>query len=292
MPHRNKPILVSGARGNQGGAIARELLASGWTVRAMTRYPESDGARALAALGAEVVQADLNDEASLRRVLSGAWGTVAVQNTWEAGVAVEEEQGHRFARVAKDVGVQHFVYQSVASAHRKTGIPHFDNKSRIEDTVRSLEFPSHVIVRPVFFMENLLGPFFKPYIDHNTFAIGLKPDTPLQMIAVADIGKYGLAAFERANELNGREIDIASDEHTPPQVAAILSAAAGREIKFYRVPIEDVRKASQEYAIMLEWFDAVGYNADIEANAAEFGIKPTRFQEWAAKQNWEVPAAV
>jgi uncharacterized protein YbjT (DUF2867 family) len=292
MPNRNKPILVSGARGKQGGAIARELMASGWTVRAMTRYPESDGARELSALGAKVVQADLNDEASLRRVLSGAWGTVAVQNTWEAGVAVEEEQGHRFARVAKDVGVQHFVYQSVASAHRKTGIPHFDNKSRIEDTVRSLEFPSHLIVRPVFFMENFIGPWFKPYIDQNTLAIGIKPDTSLQMIAVADIGKYGLAAFERADELNRREIDIAGDALTPPQTAEILSAVTGRDIKFYQVPIEDVRKASEDYAIMLEWFDAVGYNADIEANAAEFGIKPTPLREWAAKQNWEVPAAV
>lgn len=292
MPDPNKIILVSGARGKQGGAIARELLATGWQVRAMTRYPESDGARALAALGAQVVQADLNDEASLRRVLSGAWGTVAVQNTWEAGVAGEEEQGHRFARVARDVGVQHLVYQSVASAQRKTGIPHFDNKSRIEDTVRSLEFASHVIIRPVFFMENLLGPFFKPYIDQGNFAIGLKPDTALQMIAVADIGKYGLAAFERAEELNRRELDIASDELTPPDTAEILSAVTGRDIKFYQVPIEDVRKASEEYAIMLEWFDAVGYNADIEATSAEFGIKPTRFREWAARQNWEAPATV
>ena len=289
---RNKPILVCGARGKQGGAIARELLAAGWKVRAMTRYPESDGARALAALGAEVVQADLNDEASLRRVLSGAWGTVAVQNTWEAGVALEEEQGHRFARVAKDVGVQHLVYQSVASAHRATGIPHFDNKARIEDTVRSLEFASHVIIRPVFFMENLLGPFFKPYIDQGNFAIGLPPETRLQMIAVADIGKYGLAAFERAEELNRREIDIAGDELTPSQTAEVLSDVTDRGIKFYQVPIEDVRKASEDYAIMLEWFDAVGYNADIEATSAEFGIKPTRFREWAAKQTWEVAAEV
>ena len=79
----------------------------------------------------------------------------AVQNTWEAGVAGEEEQGKRIATARAEAGVQHFVYTSVGSAHRKTGIPHFDNKSRVEDTVRGLKFPSHVILRPVFFMENL-----------------------------------------------------------------------------------------------------------------------------------------
>ena len=84
----------------------------------------------------------------------------AVQNTWEAGVAGEEEQGKRIATLAREAGVQHFVYTSVGSADRKTGIPHFDNKYRVEDTIRGLGFPSHVILRPVFFMENLISPWF------------------------------------------------------------------------------------------------------------------------------------
>ena len=81
-----------------------------------------------------------------------------VQNTWEAGVEREEVQGKRLATLARDAGVQHYVYTSVGSAHERTGIPHFDNKWRIEETVRGLRFPSHVILRPVFFMENLLAP--------------------------------------------------------------------------------------------------------------------------------------
>jgi uncharacterized protein YbjT (DUF2867 family) len=286
MTDRNRLVLVSGATGQQGGAIARELLGAGWRVRAMTRRPDSDEAQALKSLGAEIAQADLDDEPSLRRVLEGAWGTVAVQNTWEAGVEREEEQGHRFARVAKEAGVRHFLYQSVGSAHRRTGIPHFDNKSRVEDTVRSLGFESHVIIRPVFFMENLLSPWFKPYIDQGTLAFGMKPDTKLQIIAVKDIGRYGLLAFERAAELNGREIDIAGDELTAPEMAAVLNETTGRAIEYYQVPIEDVRKGSEEYAIMLEWFDDVGYDADIDRNAREFGIRPTRFREWAAAQDW------
>jgi uncharacterized protein YbjT (DUF2867 family) len=279
-------VLVSGATGNQGGAIARELLAAGWRVRAMTRRPESDEARALASQGAEVVRADLDEEASLRQALKGAWGALGVQNTWEAGVEKEEEQGHRFARLAKEADVQHLVYQSVGSAHRDTGIPHFDNKARIEQTIRDLGFPSHVIIRPVFFMENLASPWFKPYIDQGVLAFGMKPDTKLQVIAVADIGKYGLQAFERADELNRREIDIAGDELTAPEMAQALSEAAGRPIHFQQVPIEEIRKASEENALMLEWFDAVGYDADIEGTAREFGIRPTRFREWAVQQDW------
>lgn len=282
----DRVILVTGATGQQGGAVARELLARGRTVRAMTRNLEGDAAGSLAARGAEVVRGDLDDDGSLRRAVDGAWGVLSVQNTWEAGVEREEEQGKRLARVAKEAGVGHFVYHSVASADRDTGIPHFDNKWRIEETIRGLGFPSWTIVRPVFFMENLTSPWFKPAIEGGTLALGIEPDTPLQMIAVADIGRYGARAFERHAEMNGRAIDIAGDEMTPPGIAATLGEVAGREIRHQRVPIEQVRESSEDFAIMLEWFDAVGYDADIEGNAAEFGIRPTPLREWAVGQDW------
>jgi len=284
-------ILVTGATGQQGGAVARELLARKYTVRAMTRTPDSDGAKALARQGAEIVKGDLNDAESLRRTLAGAWGVFAVQNTWEAGVEGEEAQGKRIAELARKAGIQHYVYTSVGSAHRKTGIPHFDNKWRVEETVRGLGFPSHVILRPVFFMDNFLSPWFRPGIDQGRLMIGLKPTTPLQMIAVKDIGKYGLLAFDKAEELNRREIDLAGDAHTMPQAAQILSKAAGRTITFQPVPLAEVRKAGEDYALMLEWFDRVGYDADIPGNAKRYGIKPTTLAEWAASVGWSSPTA-
>lgn len=279
-------ILVTGATGQQGGAVARELLARGRAVRAMTRSPDGETAESLATRGAEVVRGDLDDADSLRRALDGAWGVLSIQNTWEAGVEREEEQGKRLARVAKETGVRHFVYHSVASADRETGIPHFDNKFRIEQTVRGLGFPSWTIIRPVFFMENLSGPGFKPAIEDGTLALGIEPDTPLQMIAVADIGRYGARAFEHHEEMSGRAIDIAGDEMTATAIAEVLSEATGREITHHRVPIEQVRESSEDLAIMLEWFDAVGYDADIAGNAAEFGIRPTPLREWATGQSW------
>lgn len=281
-----KSVLVTGATGHQGGAVARELLGRGYKVRAMTRKPQEEPGRKLAALGAEVVAGDLDDEVSLGTALRGMWGAFAVQNTWEAGVEKEEVQGKRFAKAARHAGVQHFVYSSVASADRKTGIPHFDNKWRVEETVRGLGFPTHVVIRPVFFMENFLSPWFKPGLDAGKLAMSIKPETPLQMIAVADIGKYGLWAFENPQKLNGRGIDIAGDALTMPQTAAVISKAAGRKVEFERPPIEEVRKWSADYALMLEWFDRVGYDADIAANSRESGIRPTTFPDWAARAAW------
>src|SRR6266853_1634402 len=143
-----------------------------------------------------------DDEATLRRALAGAWGVFGVQNTLEAGVEREEAQGKRLATLAREAGVEHYVYTSVGSAHQRTGIPHFDNKWRIEETVRGLRFPSHVILRPVFFMENLLAPFT---LQGSTLAWALGPGTKLQMIAVDDIGWFGARALRCAAAVTRRD---------------------------------------------------------------------------------------
>jgi uncharacterized protein YbjT (DUF2867 family) len=158
----DRTILITGVTGNQGGAVAQALQGTGFHLRGLTRMPEGERAAALARQGVDVVKGDLDDEATLRRALAGAWGIFGVQNTLEAGVEREEAQGKRLATRAREAGVEHFVYTSVGSAHKRTGVPHFDNKWRIEETVRRLRFPSHVILRPVFFMENLLCALQSP----------------------------------------------------------------------------------------------------------------------------------
>jgi uncharacterized protein YbjT (DUF2867 family) len=207
MSKNENIILVTGATGKQGGAVARQLLKAGYTVKAMTRKPQSESVGVLKALGAEIIQADFDDPASLDRALTGVWGVFAVQNTWEAGVVKEEEQGKRLAEAARKYGVSHYVYSSVGSANRKTGIPHFDNKNRVEQTVRFLGFPSYTILRPVFFMENFTSPWFLPGLMEGKLLMGVKPDTVLQMIAVDDIGKFGLLAFQQHQRLNGIELE-------------------------------------------------------------------------------------
>ena len=279
-------ILVTGATGQQGGAVGRALRARGHKVRALTRKPDGEAARALTARGVEVVRGDLDDAASLEKALAGVWGVFAVQNTWEAGVEREEAQGKRLAELARGAGVQHYVYTSVGSAHRRTGIPHFENKWRIEQTVRRLAFPSYAILRPVFFMENFQTPWLKPGLDEGKLMVAVRPDTPLQMIAVDDIGAYGLLVFEQAERFNGRELDIAGDEVTMPEAARILGEAMKRKVAFVPVPIEEVRKGSADAAVMYEWFDRVGYDVHIRSRSRECGIPAMSLESWAAKTRW------
>jgi uncharacterized protein YbjT (DUF2867 family) len=278
----NRTILITGVTGKQGGAVARALRGSGFRLRGLTRKPESDQATALAREGVDIdiVPGDLDDEATLRRALTGVWGVFGVQNTWEAGVEREEVQGKRLATLAREAGVEHYVYTSVGSAQERTGIPHFDNKWRVEETVRGLRFPSHVILRPVFFMENLLAPYT---LQGGTLAVGLRPSTKLQMVAVDDIGWFGARAFTDAAGLNRREIDLAGDTRTMPEAAAILAEALGRPIAFAQTPIEQVRQYSEDMALMLEWFERVGYSADIAGLEREFGRALTKLPDWARR---------
>ena len=276
----DRVILITGVTGHQGGAVAQALKGAGFHLRGLTRKPDSERSAALARQGVDIVKGDLDDEGTLRRALAAAWGVFGVQNTGEAGVEREEAQGRRLATLAREAGVEHFVYTSVGSADKQTGVPHFDNKWRIEETVRGLRFPSHVILRPVFFMENLLAPFS---LQGSTLAWALGPATKLQMIAVEDIGWLGARAFTHAAALNRREIDLAGDLRTMQEAAEILTKALGRPISFAQTPIEPVRQYSKEMALMFEWFERVGYSADIAGLEREFGRKLTKLPDWAGR---------
>ena len=111
----------------------------------------------------------------------------------------------------------------------------------------------------------------------------LQPTTKLQMIATEDIGKLGARAFTHAKEMNGQEIDMAGDSVTFPEVASILSEALGKPLAFQQILIEGVRANSEDMALMLEWFERVGYNADIEGVQKKYGLKFLRLPEWARK---------
>jgi uncharacterized protein YbjT (DUF2867 family) len=276
----DRTILITGVTGHQGGAVARALKGSRFRLRGLTRKPESERAAVLARDGVEIVKGDLDDEATLRRALAGVWGVFGVQNSWEAGVEGEEAQGKRLATLARETGVEHYVYSSVGSAHKRTGVPHFDNKWRIEETVRGLGFPSHVILRPVFFMENLLAP---SSLQGDKLSSALKPDTKLQMIAVDDIGWFGARAFTDHAVLDRREIDLAGDARTMAEAAAILAKALNRPIAFVQTPIEQVRQYSEDLALMLEWFERIGFSADIAGLEREFRRTLTKLPDWARR---------
>lgn len=286
MGNQDRAVLVTGATGRQGGAVARQLLEKGFAVRALTRRPSSAAAQDLARLGADIVPGDLNETRTMQQALEGAWGAFSVQSIMEGGVGREEEQGTRLAQLAKRAGVRHFVYASVAAAHKKTGIPHFESKWRIEEAVRKAGFPSYTILRPAFFMENFTSPWIWPDVEKGKLTLSLQPRTRLMMVAVEDIGRYAAMSFENPATLDRAEIELAGDEQSMPEAARTLSLALGWKVESVPMPIAEVRKMSDDMAVMFEWFDRVGFSIDIPALVSAYGIKPRTLQQWALKAPW------
>jgi uncharacterized protein YbjT (DUF2867 family) len=282
----NKTILVTGATGQQGSAVARHLLKQpGFTVRALTRDSAKPAARSLAQAGAEIVRGDLDDPASVRRALEGAWSVFSVQNFMETGYDREIRQGRLLADAAKAAGVQHFVYTSVVSADRKTGLAHFESKWQIEQYIHHYGLP-YAILRPAFFMQNWYG-FLRERILNGTLPLPLNPQTTLQQISVKDIGAFAVLAFQNPSKWAGRTIELAGDELTLQQVAETLSRVLGRSVKYIQVPWDQFRQnAGEEMTKMYRWFNDVGYHVDIANLRKEYpnlDILETalRQQDWA-----------
>jgi uncharacterized protein YbjT (DUF2867 family) len=283
-------ILVCGATGSQGGAVARSLLDRGFQVRALTRNPQKPEAQAVADQGAEVVQGDMEDRSAMDRVLEGVYGVFSVQNFWEAGYDREVQQGKTVADAAKAAGVEHFVYSSVGSAHRQTGIPHFESKWEVEEHVREIGLP-YTVLRPVFFMQNWEG--MREYVLSGTLAQPLDPDKPFQQVAVEDVGAFAAIAFEHPEEWIGREVDLAGDEQTMPKIAETFGRVIGKQISYYQVPWDQFEEQmGEEYAVMYRWFNDVGYEADIAALRQQYPELIT-FERYLRSHGWEgaeVPA--
>ena len=145
-------VAVTGATGRQGGAVARHLLSEDWPVRVVTRRPDRPAARALAALGAEVIRADLMNTSDLMHAFRDAYGVYSVQNFMPGGTDVEIRQGKNVADAAQASGVRHIVYGSAGTGATDTGIGSWDSKLTVEAYIRALGVPLTVL-RPMAFME-------------------------------------------------------------------------------------------------------------------------------------------
>ena len=277
MENSTKTILVTGATGNQGGTVARHLLPLGqFKVRAMVRDEHKPAAQALKQLGAEIVIADFNDRASLERAVQGVYGVFSIQDLRD-GTEVEIQQGKAIAAAAKAANVQHFVYSSVGSAERNTGIPHFDSKFQVEEYIRSLGLP-HTILRPVFFFYNYNAML--PTIKNGTLSQPLSPDTKLQQLSEEDYGKMVAEVFVRPADFANRAIEVASVEMTMPEVVAAFSHVLGKKVEYQQIPFAAFeQQAGEEVTIMYRWFENVGYTADFAQLERDFPA-PTDFESY------------
>ena len=278
-------ILVIGATGQQGGSVVDALLDEGATVRALVRDPLSEKAQALAARGVDLRQGDLDHVDTVSAAGAGATGAFILTSHFTTSVEAEIAQGMAVVEAFDGSDVPFIVYSSISDADRGTGIPHFDGKWVVEQRLAELETPSAVIA-PVAFMENIVFPWTLPALQNGVYPVPVTAETPVQQIAVRDIGRYTAQVLLRPDEFAGRRLNIAGDQATGPETAAALSEASGRVITFAAGDRADV--LDPDLRRMYEWFEQDGYTADLLGLKAEFPtVNALSISDWAALQDWE-----
>lgn len=255
-----KNIVVFGATGAQGGGVARAILNdhdSEFSVRVVTRDPDSDKAKALSQLGAEVVAADIDDLQSMKRALSGAYGAYFVTFFWtHFSPEKEMAEAKNMAEAAKEAGLKHVIWSTLEDTREfvplndnrmptlngKYKVPHFDGKGESDKYFMDAGVPVTFMLTS-FYWENMIyfgmGP--KKGADGKlaiTFPMGNKK---MAGIAAEDIGKCAFGIFKRGNELMGKKVGIAGDQLTCEEMAAALSKALGKEVEYNEITPEQYR---------------------------------------------------
>jgi uncharacterized protein YbjT (DUF2867 family) len=247
-----KIIAVVGATGAQGGGLVRAIMNDpngGFAARAITRKKDSDKAKALAKMGAEVVEADLDDKASLEKAFAGAYGAYCVTNFWEHFSAEKEQvQARNMADAARAAGLKHVIWATLEDVRRyvplsdnrmptlqgKWKVPHFDGKGSSDHVWKDLGVPTTLLFTS-FYWDNFvyfgMGPKAGP---DGTLAIGMPMgDRKLSGISAADIGACAYGIFKAGNEYIGKTVGIAGDHVSGADMAAALSKALGKKVVYH-----------------------------------------------------------
>ncbi|MGX1954409.1 NmrA family NAD(P)-binding protein [Streptomyces anulatus] len=295
MASRTAPVLVTGATGRQGGAVARALLAAGLPVRALVRDPLAPRAKDVGALGAELVTGDLSVRSSLDPACAGVRAVFSVQMPpmSDSGVdfAGELAQATHLVEAARAADVPQFVQSSTSGTGRHTETPgwaegtwaalepYFDTKQAILEKVRGAGFARWAVVKPAFFMENL--PQLAPAGPRGGLATVVRPDTTLALVACEDIGAAVAHAVQDPDRFHGVELELAGDRLTMVQVAGVLSAAWGVPVEAPSMDLDEALAAGMPaWGAGHLWSNAITQPARPEF-ATELGIPVTSFADWA-----------
>ena len=244
---------MTGATGRQGGAVARHLLADGWQVRALTRKPQGEPARKLAALGAEVIKADMGDPSTLSEAFRDAYGVYSVQNTMTSGVDAEIRHGKNVANAAKEAGVHHVVYGSAGRGVPGTGVPSWESKLAVEAHMHELGLPLTVL-RPMAFMELMTDKeFFPPVSAWHLMPTLMGAHRPLPWICVDDLGAIATRAFADPDRFIGAGLKLAADICSLAECREIWTEIMGRAPRRFPMPEWFKRFVGTDLITMWRW---------------------------------------
>jgi uncharacterized protein YbjT (DUF2867 family) len=257
----SKIITVFGATGAQGGGLARAILGDPqrrFALRAITRKPESPAARALAAAGAEVVVADIDDIHAVRRAMAGAHGAFCVTNFWEhLSPDKEVAQARTMAQAASNTGLQHVIWSTLEDTREfappgtrmpvllgRYNVPHYDGKGEANAAFFERGVPTTLLATS-FYWDNLFHFGMQPQRDADGRLGFVLPmgEAKLPGIAAEDIGACALAIFARGAEMVGKSIGVAGEHLSGAQMAEQLSLALGE-------PVAHVDLSPREYAAL------------------------------------------
>ncbi|WP_224450459.1 NmrA/HSCARG family protein [Haloprofundus salilacus] len=280
-------VLVIGATGTQGGAVANHLLENQVTVYALSRNPESDAARSLEENGAEVIEGNLTETDALEAAMEAVDGVFCVTNFWEHGYEIEVQHGKNAVDAAVNAEVDHFVFSSVGGAERDTGISHFDSKWEIEQYLEESGLNA-TVVRPVFFMQNLEAN--REDIMQGTLALAMERHVPLQMLDVDDLGAFVVKVFADPERYIGETFELASDELTLTATAIRMADVTGVDVTAQHVAPADLEEmmeqGGEEYRVMFEWFNEHGYESPIDKLQADHGLSFSRLTAYLERAGW------
>jgi uncharacterized protein YbjT (DUF2867 family) len=259
----NKTIIVCGATGKQGTAVAQNLLArKSWNVVALSRNPEGEKAQALAKLGIEVRKADLYDEISLIKAFEHAYGVFGITQPWSPDYKScnpdsEVKQGYNIVNACIKTGIKHLVLSTAAGiSTEKTGIPHVDSKLQIEAYARTGGVPC-TLLKPAQFMDNIGAPFFP--INKGTVRGFIDRDVKVIYIATHDIGVFAAITFENREEYIWKELNLIGDFVSGEEICQILSRIRnGESFKYKSVSRLLMRVFSKEFYLMRTAFEKFG----------------------------------
>lgn len=294
-----RTILVTGATGMQGGATVDALLASGFSVRALARDPQSRAARALAERRVAVHQGSFDDPASLRSAMAGAWGTFSMQNVSPPNdPEAEIRHGRALVEAALAAGVEMFVHTSVARAGRQAEfaswaegrwpLVYWNGKSGVNDVVRASRLPHWAIIKPAYMLENFLPPkavFMYPGLKaRGRIETAMAPDARLDVIAASDVGRMAAAAFADPARFDRQEIDLAVARLTMAEMAKAISTVTGKTVVAETLS-PDHLVAKGYYAGLVDsqvWATLEGYRVDL-GHAASFGVPLESPADWISR---------
>ena len=287
-----RTILVTGATGAQGGSVARHLLANGgWKIRAFTRRPESEPARALAAAGAEIVHGDFEDKAGIVRALDGCDALYGVTNFWEH-FDREPVHGRNIVDAAAEAGTPDIILHTLPDVSDITGgelsVPHFDLKAQVERYARA-RLPQAAYLHIAFYYENFIS-FFPPRRQEDGTCICGFPqgDTSLAAVAAEDVGGVVLGMLTRLDQFRGEVAWAVGDDLPMTRYAEIMSDVLDLPVVYQHVPRETFAAlgfpGADDLAQMFDFYRRFvpSRKAEIEQSRELFPAIQT-FEAWARK---------